>query len=276
MGDRFRTVPGARYQIVRCADCRLLYLNPRPTDAELGQFYAVQGYDPFVSDRRGFSPGKLIYKSVRYFTVRKKVWRVRDGLPGTLRVLDVGCATGELLAIFRRRGDTACGVEPDAGAAEFARKQGLTVWNGDIRAVPADRGPFDLIVFWHVLEHVADLKATLGRVRELLTERGRLAIAVPNPRSLDAGWYGDQWVAWDTPRHLYHFEPDVMLTTLDGCGFRAEHMGAVAFDAMYHSLLSDSRTPVGFIRALARGTISFLSGSLGGKGSSELYFAYKD
>ena len=168
------------------------------------------------------------------------------------------------------------GVEPDPGAAEFARtKHDLSVWTGTIQDVPLADRSCDLITFWHVLEHVHDLKGVLRRASDLLSPGGKLAIAVPNPLSSDARTYGGSWVAWDAPRHLYHFEPDVMLDVLLKLGFRPQRAGAVAFDAFYHSLLSERKTIFGFMRGGWRGFASYLRGLAGAEGSSELYLAYK-
>jgi len=274
--DRFDTIPGRVYSIVRCTECRLLYLNPRPDAASVSAFYNVEGYDPFVSSRDNSSPLTALYQTARRFTIRRKASRVSRGITRGARCLDVGCATGEFLVELRRRGFETFGVEPDEKAAEYARSQhGLQVWTGMIDDVPADSGPFDLITLWHVLEHVHDLKGNLRRLRELLKDGGRLALAVPNPLSWDAKVYGAKWVAWDTPRHLYHFEPPVMNRLLEQAGFAARRGGAVAFDAFYHCLLSESGNPLGFVRASWCGLRSFLDGALGGEGSSELYFAQK-
>ena len=274
--DRFDVLPGQFFSIVRCAHCRLLFTNPRPDAASIGAFYAAGKYDPFVSGSRQLSLKTSLYRAVRFFTVRRKAARVMKGLRTGARVLDVGCATGELLIRLRRRGHEVFGVEPNAQAAEFARStQGLTVWTGGIEAVPDKAGTFDLITLWHVLEHVHDLRGTLARLRDLLTAGGRLAIAVPNPLSGEARAYGAAWVAWDAPRHLYHFEPAVVLALLNRSGFRAEHRGAVAFDAFYHCLLSERANVAGYLRAAARGTVSWLRGVGGGEGSSELYWAIK-
>ncbi len=272
--DRFDVVPGATYDIVRCQHCSLLYLNPRPSEHDLGAFYEVTGYDPFVSDVDKPTLTQRAYRAVRKFTVAGKARRISRGLPTGARILDVGCATGEMIAELQVRGYQCSGVEPDDRAAAFAReKLGLTVWTGDITAVPESAGSFDLIILWHVLEHVSDLRETLRRLKSLLSEHGKLAIAVPNPESFDARVYGNRWVAWDTPRHLYHFEPARLCSILESARFRPERGGAVAFDAFYHCLLSEPRTSTGFARACWRGGISFLRGVTGNGGSSELYFA---
>lgn len=274
--DRFDVVPGQIFSIVRCGPCGLLFTNPRPDASSIGAFYAAEGYDPFISGNRKRSPKDIAYRLVRFYTMRRKATRAANGLKTGARVLDVGCATGELLLRLRRHGRQTFGVEPDARAAEFARQTlGLTVWTGSIEAVPRDTASFDLITMWHVLEHVHDLRGTLTRLRELLASDGRLAIAVPNPLSLDARVYGARWVAWDAPRHLYHFEPAVLLDLLNRSGFRAERKGAVAFDAFYHCLLSERASVAGHARALTRGLASWLRGLSGGEGSSELFWATK-
>lgn len=239
-------------------------------------FYAAEGYDPFVSRATQPTLKTRVYRLVRKFTLRRKATRVLYGLLPRSAALDVGCATGELLAHLRKRGFQACGVEPNPEAADYARRHsGAMVWTGGLEALPADVGPFDLIVLWHVLEHMHDLSGSLNLLHSRLTPGGRLAIAVPNPGSADARSYGPRWVAWDAPRHLYHFDPQVMLELLERHGFKPVRQGAVAFDAFYHCLLSEAPTASGLFRAVCRGSRSYLRGLLGGAGSSELYFAYK-
>jgi hypothetical protein len=65
------------------------------------------------------------------------------------------------------------------------------------------------------------------------------------------------------------------VSVLEREGFTVRRAGALAFDAFYHSVLSESASIFGKVRAGWRGSVSFLRGALGGEGSSELYFAQK-
>ncbi len=277
VGDRFNTIPGQVFNIVKCGSCGLLFVNPRPDQDSIAEYYESEEYDPFGSASSKDSAFTRLYRIARPFSIRRKAARVVKGLAPRARTLDVGCATGEFVRELRRRGFTPFGVEPDSQAAEYARqKNGLTVWTGTIEQVPKIAGPFGLITFWHVLEHVHTLRETLSCAYSLLDKGGRVAIAVPNPESCDARIYGAKWVAWDAPRHLYHFTSSVMVDLLTKSGFRSVRLGAVAFDAFYHSLLSESKTTFGLMRGGIRGLSSYLRGISGGAGSSELYLAYKD
>lgn len=261
------------YSLVRCQMCKLIYLNPRPDEKSIGEFYDTPEYDPFGSAGGGpQSMSAKLYQKFRPLSIRRKAARVTAGLKPADKCLDVGCATGEFVVELKRRGYEADGCEPSEKAAQYARdKHGLRVWTGGIESVPTHGGPYKLITFWHVLEHVHKLRETLEIARQLLSPRGKIAVAVPNPLSFDAKAYGDQWVAWDSPRHLYHFEPPVMLDLLIRAGYDPRSLGAIAFDAFYHSILSEQRTVLNVLRGSCRGMLSYTSGVLGGPGSSELY-----
>ncbi|HEX2084943.1 MAG TPA: class I SAM-dependent methyltransferase, partial [Solirubrobacteraceae bacterium] len=92
-------------------------------------------------------------------------------VPPGARVLDVGCASGYLAALFAERGCTVVGFERDPASAEVARAHCEEVIVGDLES-PDDRAAipagFDVVVMGDVLEHLADPWAALRFVRELL------------------------------------------------------------------------------------------------------------
>ena len=66
---------------------------------------------------------------------------------------------------------------------------------------------YDVVAFWHVLEHLDDPVAALHRVRPTLRPGGCLIIEVPNWSSLIARLTGSYWFHLDLPRHRVHFTP---------------------------------------------------------------------
>ena len=103
-------------------------------------------------------------------------------VPEGARVLDVGCGTGSVsLHLVSSRSAKLVGVEPDALRAARARERGLDVRCEVLtpRLIEA-LGPFDIVVFADVLEHLADPASMLELAKTALGPGGRIIASVPN------------------------------------------------------------------------------------------------
>jgi SAM-dependent methyltransferase len=92
---------------------------------------------------------------------------------------------------------------------------------GDIGAAAFPSEHFDLVVLWHVLEHLPEPLVTLAEVRRVLRPAGVAVIGVPNAASLQARLFGRYWAAYDAPWHLTHFTPETLDRLLGQAGLRA-------------------------------------------------------
>jgi SAM-dependent methyltransferase len=100
------------------------------------------------------------------------------------RVLEVGCATGELTEMLFERGCSVVGVETDPVTAERASASAERIVVGDPETmdfVSEFHGEaFDVILFGDVLSHVRDPAAVLGETLKVLAEEGYLVMTIPN------------------------------------------------------------------------------------------------
>jgi trans-aconitate 2-methyltransferase len=102
--------------------------------------------------------------------------------PG-MRVVDLGCGTGELTREMHQRlaARETIGIDNSpamlAGTASFAG-DGLTFSEGDIGAFASD-GDVDLVFSNAALHWIPDHEALLTRLTAALTETGQLAVQVP-------------------------------------------------------------------------------------------------
>lgn len=118
--DRFALADGAVHTLQCCRVCKMVYLNPRPSEADSGMYYKHAEYLPFASVASPRSPIEKLYAALRRMNLRwKKDLIERFVVSGDM--LDVGCGTGELLAFMREAGWRVRGLERDAAAAEWGR-----------------------------------------------------------------------------------------------------------------------------------------------------------
>jgi methionine biosynthesis protein MetW len=103
-------------------------------------------------------------------------------LPPGGRVLDIGCASGGLLALLRARAGHLAGLELSARAARAAAQVGDHVVQGALEdpSLPFHAGFFDLVVLADVLEHLADPAAGLARATGWCRPGGAVLVSVPN------------------------------------------------------------------------------------------------
>lgn len=103
-------------------------------------------------------------------------------IPRGARVLDVGCGIGDFSARVRDSlGATVTGIEPDAARAAESRRRGLTVSEQVLEAQPEGAmGPFDVVLYMDVLEHLADPGAELRAARRVLAPGGAVIASIPN------------------------------------------------------------------------------------------------
>ncbi len=135
------------------------------------------------------------------------------------KLLDAGCGAGQYVRAVRDLGWRAFGLEPALTSAP------ADVWGaGPFAAGRAEQMPFaleqfDVITFWHSLEHTTSPLAALRESRRLLRPGGRLLLEVPNLDSLQARLFGRYWMHLDVPRHRYNFTPAALRRLLQEAGF---------------------------------------------------------
>lgn len=104
--------------------------------------------------------------------------RERLARPG-LRILDVGCGTGGVLAHLGARAATV-GVDRSLQALRHSRQRGVAhVACADMDRLPFGPGRFDLVLMLDVIEHFADDAAVVRGARALLRPGGALFVSVP-------------------------------------------------------------------------------------------------
>ena len=257
--DRFDRSGKAEWNLVRSRDSGLIMLNPRPDSAEITRHYRSAEYDPYRHKLNSASFKERAYLAARALLLGYRAEIILKGWVKPreeLSVLEIGCSTGNLLNYFHRHGvpiKNLTGVEPDDDAARHARECfGLNIFPS-IAEESSERKTFDRIVLWHTLEHIHAINETLHEVAAQLKPDGVVVIALPNPAGFDADYFKDNWVAWDAPRHLYHFLPETLEKLLGLHGLRVFKRQPYFPDSVYNILHSEAlrcRRNVGRVKSV--------------------------
>jgi SAM-dependent methyltransferase len=205
----------------RCPTCGLVFLHPVPDDKALQEFYNHSYHVEFEPYLKGVR---------RRAKITLDELRARFPKPG--RLLEVGCSYGAFLLEARSRGWDVTGVELSEIAAAHARSLGLHVFSGSLPdQIPHLTGPYDVLVMFHVIEHVPDPLALLELCRKLIKPRGLLVLKTPNVESSIAKITGPSWHWISPPAHLYLYSPATIKKLLTKAGFGAVTLNSSQGDA---------------------------------------------
>ena len=205
------------WKIMRCSECGLGILDPRPSPDEIKKLYSGHYFSDHY-DQGLKIDSKRFERRIRSETHRINFFKrlKREG-----RVLDIGCGYGYFLYACRLFGYNVHGLEVSEWAYRYgSEKLKLPVSLGDIEDVHFEAKSFDVITMWHFLEHTFDPRRYIRRASEWLRRDGILIVDVPNYRGTDAMKTWNTWQGWDVPFHLYHFTPETLKRILIKFGFR--------------------------------------------------------
>lgn len=227
------------WDVSKCIDnsCGTTWLNPQPNLNEISKFYT--SYYTHQLKNEGLEKenhkGKLketlktiaskifFWNSERYFT---DMFYLKHRKAGFL--LDIGCGSGELLALARSCGWQVCGCEFDDQAASIARKlNGVNVDTGDIRDICYAPETYDAVTMNNVIEHIDNGKSVIEEIYKILKLNGVLISVSPNPKSFLHNQYGQDWRGLEVPRHLCLYPPQALKKMAYRAGFRK----VIAFSA---------------------------------------------
>lgn len=166
--------------------------------------YAVSGRDRVGKLLSRWFPPDPALASLAYLRLEK-----------SMRILDVGCGSGLLLNMLGDLGFRhLLGIDPFLPQT-LEHENGVRLVKTTIHDIA---GEFDVIMFHHVLEHLADPVSTLQAARALLAPGGHCLVRVPVSSSYAWRHYGTNWVQLDAPRHLYIHSPKSLQILTDRAG----------------------------------------------------------
>lgn len=193
--------PGKSY--FQCGVCRMKYM------VQFRQKGDIYGKEYFFSEYKA-QYGKTYIEDFPH--IRKMADERISRLKRTSgNLLDVGCAYGPFLLSAHDRGFSSWGLEISEDAVAYIKENfpQLNVSRGAFEETQSgtfEKGFFDVITFWYVIEHFQNLDSVLTRAFGLLKKGGVLALSTPhasgvsglfNPGSFLEKSPEDHFTLWD-------------------------------------------------------------------------------
>jgi SAM-dependent methyltransferase len=215
--QQFATVdqatPVTGYDVVVCERCGGGYADGIPDQPAFDRYYRdMSKYE--YAQRDGAESG---YD-------RRRLALIADIIAPHLespdvRVLDVGCASGCLLANIRDRGfASVIGLDPSPACAAAARRlYAIDVRTMTLAGLAATGERFDCVIMVGVLEHLHDLDGAFGQLRALLSAAGLLYVEVPDVTAF-ADWPNAPYQDFST-EHINFFSPISLSNLMRRHGF---------------------------------------------------------
>ena len=199
--------------LVKCSQCGLLYVNPRPNDHEIieGAKYGVHKGEHTLESTGRFMKAKIGI----YLKVLKDIY---DGeLNGAKRTwLDVGCGHGELLIALQKFSDgcvLAKGLEPNRYKIEAATRRGLDVRYFDL----ANHGVrYDCLSILNVYSHLTNPLEFLSLLKTCLKPGGELLVETGDTANISAEEHARPFLL---PDHLSFGSEKIISGVLNRAGF---------------------------------------------------------
>lgn len=271
------SVSGEEFQLIFDEVLEMYMTEPQPSLEKLTSYYESEDYISHTDAKRNLF--EKIYHWVRLYMLSKKMSLVDlNTKSGGKKVLDIGCGTGDFLAMAQKYKWEIAGVEPDKQAREIASKKTQTEIYTNDWLLKAEENTFDAITMWHVLEHVPNLGEQISLLKKIIKPNGTIFIAVPNFKSHDAKHYKEFWAAYDVPRHLWHFSQKAIKELFLKENLKVVKILPMKFDAYYVSLLSEKHKTgkMNPIKAFYRGFVSNFKAITSSEYSSLIYVIKND
>lgn len=224
----FLLINAVKFFIVQCSQCRLMWRNPIPDSGFLAdlyreEYYEVRKYPRALFDQVGIADAADTDHLARRQRAQQEVtdWKRRGYHPkrkddGSSDLLEIGGGRGYLQRAAQEAGWTTIALELSPHCIKEAIARGLNVMPIVLdefcrKYLPVGK-TFDLVVFFDLLEHVADPASVMRRVRGILADDGVTILRVPCITE-------DEVPKYHLVDHIWHFTENTMEALLEQEGF---------------------------------------------------------
>ncbi|MBP1999897.1 2-polyprenyl-3-methyl-5-hydroxy-6-metoxy-1,4-benzoquinol methylase [Paenibacillus shirakamiensis] len=196
------------FTLVQCPDCRLIYQEDMEKINTLNMLYDT--YNIHWIAMRDHAVRSTFGDHVAFQLLLLETFSPKKG-----QLLEIGSGTGEFMYAAKQAGWSVTGIEPSPLSQAYVKSKydidlipsisNLTENVSLISQMEEGNTQYDVIVFWHVLEHIDEPLPFLSDMRSKLNRSGKMYVSVPNQHSFINEVLGTSSPLYTEADHLYHY-----------------------------------------------------------------------
>ena len=203
------------FNLVKCLDCGLLYVNPRPLDTDIDQAAQTGQHagDNLIDTTGAFNEQRV----TNYLSILGEFYPHARNATKPQSWLDIGAGHGEFLkAVQNFIGPKlqAKGLEPNANKRASAARHGLDI---DYFDLDQHEEVYDFVSLLNVFSHLPDPVQALANWKRLVKVDGELLLETGDSANLDRRHHHRPYYL---PDHLSFASQDIVVGILERVGFR--------------------------------------------------------
>lgn len=191
-----------KFKYLECEICKCWYLVDIKFNKDFySEFYSKVYYQKVSGLKASL---ERIFLEYRNWSRNKMILSLIRNKKRRVKILDIGAGDGNFIQslddnLFEKH---AIDVESAKTHAD------ITYYSGDFLKMKLPKTKFDVIVSWHVIEHIPNPKLFIRRASSLLNKSGVLVISTPSVDSSGFKTGKGNWFHFDAPRHVVLYSPE--------------------------------------------------------------------
>lgn len=205
------------WTVVQCDDCGFVYVNPRLQKKELLKIYRDNYFD-------NTNVGYFHYKEnqeLRQKNFQRWIDDASHFVPTgeNVNALDIGCAAGYCLEVFKTKGWKPFGIELNTEYAGHLQQTGYKVYDSPFLEISFEE-TYSVITLFDVVEHLTDLQEHFIKLHSILENDGAVILITPDYNSLQRSLLGKKWFQFKPIEHINYFSLTTLEKLIASTGFK--------------------------------------------------------
>jgi len=205
------------WTVVKCDHCDFVYVNPRLQKKELLKIYKDNYFDNSIVGYFHYKENKALRQKNFKKWIDDAVNFV--GAAENVNALDIGCAAGYCLEVFKTRGWKPFGIELNTEYAGQLQQNGYKVYDSPFLDISFQE-KYSIITLFDVVEHLTDLQEHFTKLHSILENNGIVVLITPDYDSLQRKLLGKKWFQFKPIEHINYFSLTTFKKLVDSTGFK--------------------------------------------------------